>query len=195
MIHFDKMTPAQIKDQCILRPYAPDRCPEGTTGHHCVPDHCLKKPDSQGGGRYPGAISHGEGLCVCVSGSTKSKSEDDEDISKKDFKGKDKEQQWFNALAEHGRIHALFDIEESNLGKAGDPPNSATLGDLEDAAAEAVSAVTGCDKDKLKKQMREYHKNKKMNASNKYRADPNGRRKAPPYSQMGSNTPSGGMGR
>jgi len=139
---------------------------------------------------YPGGISHGDGLCVCVNGATKSTSRSGTNISKEDYST---EKKWFSALADHGRIHALFDKAESDLGKAGKPKNSATLGQLESAAAEAVSEVTGCDEADLKKQMREYHKDKDMGANQKYRADPYGRRKAPPYSQMGSNTPVGGM--
>jgi hypothetical protein len=189
VIHFAKMTPAQFKDQCVLRPYSKG-CPGDQTPHHCVPDHCFNKPDSQGGGMYTGGVAHADGLCVCVSGATKSSDKGGGNISKEDFPS---EKKWFTALAEHGRIHALFDKAESDLGKAGDPKSSATLGQLESEAAKAVSEVTGCDEADLKKQMREYHKDKDMGANQKYRADPYGRRKAPPYSQMGSNTPAGGM--
>jgi hypothetical protein len=192
VIHTGKQAMAAAgDDQCVLRPYK-DGCPGDLTPHHCVPDHCFKKPDSQGGGMYPGGIEHGDGLCVCVSGATKSTDKSGNNISREDFTSDKKH---FDALAEHGRIHSLFDKAESTLGKAGDPPNSAKLGDLEDAAAEAISQVTGCDKDDLKKQMRKHHLDNGMQANDKFRADPYGRRKAPPYSKMGTNSRAGGMTR
>ena len=178
-------------DQCVLRPYK-DKCPGGLTPHHCVPDHCFKKQDSQGGGTYPGGIEHGDGLCICVSSATKSTNKHGKSVSRDDFTTDKKH---FDALAEHGRIHNLFDKAESTLGENGDPVNSAKLGDLEDAAAEAISEVTGCDKADLKMQMRKHHLHNGMHAKDKFRADPFGRGKAPPYTRMGTNSRAGGATR
>lgn len=193
MIHTGKQTTAASDDQCKLRTYE-EGCPGDLTPHHCVPDHCFTKPPSQtvSGDRFPGAPSHAEGLCVCVSGATKSTSTKGESISKMDFKS---EAKWESSLAEHGRIHAKFDKAESDLGKAGDPKNSAELGKLEDAAAKAISQVTGCDEADLKRQIRKHHADCGLGEKTKFRADPYGRRKAPPYTQMGTNTKVGGMGR
>jgi len=192
VIHSGKQTmKMNSDDQCVLRPYK-DGCPGGLTPHHCVPDHCFKKPDSQGGGMYPGGLAHADGLCVCVAGSTKSKDKHGNSISREDYTTDKKH---FNDLAEHGRIHNLFDKAEADLGANGDPVNSAKLGDLEDAAAEAVSQVTGCDEADLKKQMRKHHLDNGMHANDKYRADPYGRQTAPPYSRMGTNSRAGGATR
>jgi hypothetical protein len=152
-----------------------------------VPDHCFKKPPSQGGGYYPGAVEHADGLCVCVTGSTKSKTPAGKSVSRDDFATDDAH---FNALAEHGRIHKRFDEAEQKLGAraANDPPNSATLGELEDEAAKVIAKVTGCDEKDLKDQMRKYHQGKGLNASDKFRADPYGGQTAPPYSRMGTNS-------
>jgi hypothetical protein len=186
MMHSGKQTMASAgDDQCQLRSYK-DGCPGGLTPHHCVPDHCFKKPDSQGGGLYPGGLSHGDGLCVCVKGSTKSTGAAGGNVSRKNFSSDKKH---FDALAEHGRIHKLFDKAEADLGKAGKPPNSAKLGELEDAAAKVISQVTGCDEKDLKKQIRAHHQSRGLAPDHKFRADPFGRKKAPPYSTMGSKTP------
>lgn len=192
MIHSGKQTmKANADDQCVLRPYK-DGCPGDLTPHHCVPDHCFKKPDSQGGGIYPGGLEHADGLCVCVSGATKSTAKTGGTVSREDF---NTDKQHFNALAEHGRIHNLFDKAEADLGKNSTPPNSATLGDLENEAAKAVSEVTGCDEADLKQQMRKHHRDNGLNASDKFRADPYGRQTAPPYSRMGTNSRAGGATR
>jgi hypothetical protein len=110
-------------------------------------------------------------------------------ISREDYAT---EKAWFADLAEHGQIHAKFDKAEADLGKAGDPKNSAELGDIENAAAKAVSEVTGCDEGDLKDQMRKHHRDKGLPAKTKLRADPYGKAKAPPYTQMGTNTKVGG---
>jgi hypothetical protein len=46
-----------------------------------------------------------------------------------------------------------MDEAEAALGAAGDPLYTASLGDMEQAAAKA----TGCDKEKLKSDLRIYH--------------------------------------
>lgn len=194
MIHVGKQVMAAAgQDQCTLRPYS-DGCPSPLTPHHCVPDHSFEKPEGQGGGRYAGAITHGEGLCVCVTGEVKStkKSKTGRGVARISQEDYADEKKWFADLAEHGQIHAKFDKAEADLGKAGDPKNSAEITDLESAAAKAISEVTGCDETDLKEQMRTYHRGKGLGAKTKLRADPYGKAKAPPYTQMGTNTTVGG---
>ncbi|MCG8080325.1 MAG: DUF4150 domain-containing protein [Candidatus Thiodiazotropha taylori] len=168
-------------DKCTLKPYK-DGCDGGKTPHHCVPDHCFKEKGKDGE-YYPGAVKHSEGLCICVSGSTKSTTPSGGTTRKKDHATEEK---FVAALAEHGRIHHKFDKLERELGNNGDPKNTATIGDLEDKAAEVIAEVTGCDKGKLKKQMRDYHQGKGVGDSTKLRADPFGRRKNPPKNVMGT---------
>jgi hypothetical protein len=185
------IAPPSNDDKCTLKPYK-DGCPGGKTPHHCVPDHCFKEK-GESGNYYPGAVKHADGLCVCVEGSTKSKTPSGGITRKKDHAS---EEEFVAALAEHGRIHNKFDKLEKELGDKGDPKNSASLGDLEDKAAEVIAEVTGCDKDNLKKQMRDYHKDKGLDKSTKLRADPFGRKKNPPTSQMGiSNATASGVSR
>lgn len=154
-----KNPPHATKCQCRLRTYKEGKktCGKGKTPHHLVPDHCFKQP-GEDGQYYKGAVEHSEGLCVCVTGATK-------------------------ATGQHKRVHRKFDARESALGKAGKPPNSATLGQLEDAAAESVAAVTKCDPGDLKTQLRTHHKD--LEPDTRLRADPWGRRKSPPYAKMG----------
>lgn len=151
--------PPPNKEDCRLRPYKPKTCPDGKTGHHCVPDHCLLAPTVKGkkGKRYPGVVSHGKGLCVCVEGAGK--------------------------IGPHGKIHKKFDKLEKKLGEA---DGTATLGELEDAAAEAISEETGCNKEDLKKQMRDYNQSKGMGPDTRLRADPFGTGGAP-AGAMGTN--------
>ncbi len=181
--HLSKLTPKNPgKPKCTLQPYSKP-CPPGQTGHHCVPDHCFKEA-GRGGKAYPGAVPHKDGLCICVSGATKSTGKGGKRIKQ----GKTPDAKHFAALAEHGRIHKLFDMMEAELGKMGDPPNTAKLGELEDAAAEVIALVTGCDEDDIKKQLRDYHKKRGLGASTKLRADPFGRRANPPRGGMGTRT-------
>jgi len=190
--HLDTMAVAmpEREEKCRLRPYK-EGCEGNKTPHHCVPDHCFKETPSKGGRYYPGAVKHADGLCVCVEGATKSTTPTGERVRKKDFASEELHEA---ALAEHGRIHLKFDKLEKELGNAGTPKNSAALGDLEDKAAEAISEVTGCDKEDLKKQMREHHQSKGLDQDTKLRADPCGRAKLPPYDQMGaSNVSATGM--
>jgi len=190
-INADTQSPPAPDDKCKLRPYK-DGCPGKKTPHHCVPDHCFKEKGG-GGEYYPGAVQHSEGLCVCVEGATKSSTPSGEHVKKKDYPTPEEH---VAALAEHGRIHAKFDKLESQLGSKGTPKNTAKLGDLEDKAAEVIAEVTGCDKDDLKKQMRDFHEGKGLDESTKLRADPSGHRSNPPRAQMGvSNATAGGATR
>ncbi|MEJ2403679.1 MAG: DUF4150 domain-containing protein [Candidatus Thiodiazotropha sp.] len=176
---------------CVLKPYK-DGCSGGKTPHHCVPDHCFKEK-GEDGAYYPGAVKHSEGLCICVSGATKSSTPSGGTTRRKDHANRELH---VASLAEHGRIHHKFDKLERELGNSGTPKNTASLGDLEDKAAEVISEVTGCDKDNLKTQMRDYHKNKNLEPSTKLRADPFGRRQNPPRNLMGtSNTPAASTSR
>jgi hypothetical protein len=154
--------------KCQLTPYK-DGCAGGKTPHHCVPDHCFKESGPKGA-YYPGAVKHADGLCICVSGATKSTPAPGSP----------------DTLADHGKIHQLFDAQERKLGDAGSPKNTASLGSLEDAAAKCVSEVTGCDEKDLKKQMRDYHQGKGIGPNTKLRADPFGKRANPPFGEMGA---------
>lgn len=174
-VYVSEMGPAGAPrdPKCQLTPYKKG-CKGGKTPHHAVPDHCFKQKGA--GGYYPKAIKHADGLCICVSGATK---------SAKSGTGKRAQ------LKEHGKIHKLFDAMETALGAAGDPPNTASLGDLEDAAAECIAEVTGCDEKDLKKQLRDYHQSKGLGPKTKLRADPFGRRANPPFAKMGGKARAG----
>jgi hypothetical protein len=185
-----KNKPPRPEDEskCQLRPYNPNTCPKGTTPHQCVPDHCFREP-GKGGARYKGAISRGKGLCVCVTGAGKSDDTSGGHASAGDFASvKDH----YLDLAEHGRIHMVFDALEAKLGAQGNPPNSATLGDLEDAAAKVIAVVTGCKPSELKNQLREHHDGCKMSEDWRCRADPHGQLEAPDFDDLGSLTKIGG---
>ncbi|WP_088501831.1 DUF4150 domain-containing protein [Burkholderia ubonensis] len=165
--------------RCRLRPYR-DGCPGGATPHHVIPDHCFKQP-GENGAYYPGAIQHADGLSVCVDGKTKSSAESGGTVKRN---GK-RLVQYYRELAQHGQIHARFDIIEAGLGKLGKPPGTATLGQLEDVGAGVVSQVTGCNKEDLKRQLREYHQARGLSPSTKLRADPFGKVKNLNPAQMG----------
>jgi hypothetical protein len=179
-VHVSTLRPGKGSAKCTLQPYN-KKCPKGQTGHHCVPDHCFKAA-GPGGKPYPGAVPHKDGLCICVSGATKSSGKAGGFVKKA---GKS-DPKHFAALAEHGRIHKVFDMIEAKLGAKGVPPNTAKLGDLEDAAAEVISVVTGCDEKDIKKQLRNYHKKRGLKADTKLRADPFGRKPNPPSAGMGN---------
>lgn len=190
-VNGDTQTPPETDDKCKLRPYS-EGCEGGKTPHHCVPDHCFKER-GKAGTYYPGAIEHSKGLCICVEGATKSSTPEGGHTKKKDHASPEAH---IAALAEHGRIHHKFDKLERALGEAGNPKNTASLGELENKAAEVIHEVTGCDKDNLKKQMRDYHQNNNLGESTRLRADPFGRRANPPSGQMGTtNATAGGATR
>lgn len=153
--------PTPSPQDCILRPYKKG-CPDKKTPHHCVPDHCFKKPTIKGvlGARLPGSPSHADGLCICVDGATKS--------TKKPPPNE-------NDLATHGKIHLKFDKLEKALGLASEIKRTAKLGDLENAAAKTIAEETGCNEAHIKKQLREHHK--KLSEDYVCRADPSGKAK------------------
>lgn len=186
MVEQDTQVPPPTDDKCKLKPYK-EGCSGGKTPHHCVPDHCFKEKGKDGD-YYPGAVEHKDGLCICVEGATKSSKPSGGHAKKKDYSSSDEH---IAALAEHGRIHHKFDKLERQLGNNGTPKNTASLGELENKAAEAISEVTGCDKDDLKKQMRNHHKG--LDESTKLRADPYGRRQNPPSAQMGVTNQTAGV--
>lgn len=165
--------------RCRLRPYK-ERCPNGQTPHHVVPDHCFKQPGDNGA-YYNGAIRHGDGLSVCVDGKGKFNTPDGGTTTKTGRRLI----QYYPELAQHGQIHARFDIIERGLGKIGTPKGTASLGQLEDIGAGVVSQVTGCNKEDLKRQLREYHQSKGLPPETKLRADPSGAIKNLDASKMG----------
>ncbi|MET3140277.1 hypothetical protein AAKU61_004666, partial [Undibacterium sp. GrIS 1.2] len=154
--------------RCKLRPYK-EGCPSGTP-HHVVPDHCFKQPGDNGA-YYPGGIKHADGLCICVEGATKSTGSDGTPVKNK---SKLNIKDVLSKLAEHGKIHALFDPLEEALGKLGSPQGTAKLGQLEKTGAMVVGKVVGCDPQDLEKQLRSYHQSKGLDPSVSLRADPFG---------------------
>ncbi|UZZ13284.1 DUF4150 domain-containing protein [Ectopseudomonas mendocina] len=153
--------------KCMLTTYgAQPECCDGKTKHHIVPDHCFKGPGSED--YYSGIkdMSHGKGLCICVSG--------------KDKNAKRKQ---------HARIHDSYDaIEDSQ------PDGKWTFAKARDAAADTCSEVTGCNKACLKQQMNQYYKDKGVNDSTVLRADSGGNRTPPPRSEMGTRSVANGSG-
>jgi hypothetical protein len=172
--------------RCKLRPYSVG-CPSGTP-HHVVPDHCFKNPGT--GIRYPGALTHGEGLSICVSGSGKHSTPDGGHTKR----GKKPVPQFLSEVAEHGQIHIAMDLAEAALGEVGNPKGTATLGQLELVGATTAGAVTGCDKADLQRQLREYHQSKGLGPNIKLRADPTGAIKNLDPTKMGTSTPGGASG-
>lgn len=172
--------------RCKLRPYS-QGCPSGTP-HHVVPDHCFKQPGS--GERYPGAIIHGEGLSICVTGAGKHSKPDGGHTTR----GKKPLAQFLSEVAEHGQIHVAMDAAEALLGANGNPKGSATLGQLEHAGALTAGKITGCDQADLQRQLREYHQSKGLGPNIKLRADPTGTIKNLDPKVMGTKTPAGPFG-
>jgi len=153
--------------RCILRPYEPDTCKPGRTGHHVVPDRVFRV-GKRGSGRIPGGISEAEGLVICVDGANASRSK------------------------EHGKIHAIYDPMEAVAGLTGTPVGTAKLGVLEAAGALAAGKVTGCNPLALEAQLRAYHQAKGLNIDTVVRADPTGKLPVD-VSKLGKGaTPSGG---
>jgi hypothetical protein len=147
--------------KCVLAPYGsqPECCePPERTKHHCVPDHCFKEP-GETGRYYPGikGMSHGKGLCICVT-------------------GKDKNEK----RKQHAKIHNDFDTAEDNHYPKW------TFKEAKEEAASACSKHTKCDEDCLKHQIDQYHKDFNVDDYTALRADSGGNYAPPPYDQMGT---------
>jgi hypothetical protein len=205
------------KKKCELFPYSErdKKCPKGmtdikTNAHHAIPDHCWRAGgitqktinagmknagDSggllgklvqhfgmdgtqalddllPGGSYYDARMNKEKGLSICVTGNGKN--------------------------LQHGAIHKAMDSLEDQLGAKGDPKYTATLKDMEEAAAESISKVTGCDKQNLKDQLRKYHNDLGFNEPEKtlLRADSGGKNTSQwgkdPIFSRGSNSGSDG---
>ena len=161
--------------KCVLAPYGsqPECCGDPKkTKHHVVPDHCFKGPGSQDYYKGIKDMSHGQGLCICVTGEDKN----------------DKRKQ-------HARIHNKFDdIEDKKK------PDDATAGtwtfeEAKAAAAETCSEVTKCDEACLKHQMTEYYKDKNVNNDTVLRADSAGNADPPARGGMGTTMGAGSSAR
>jgi len=158
------------KPNCELFPYKDrkTKCSgKGQASHHVIPDHCWRPgsgiqkliPSDRMGAEIDDMLTHdnyyyqnmnkAEGLSICVDGGGKT--------------------------GTHGVIHGLFDPAEAAIGKIGKPPFTGKLGDLEDAAAKAVSLATGCPEASIKTQLREYHNTKALDEGKMLRADPFGK--------------------
>ncbi|WP_171431396.1 hypothetical protein [Pseudomonas aeruginosa] len=151
------------RGRCILRPYRPDLCKaQGLTGHHVVPDRAFRLGPRQGANRQqiPGGISEAQGLVICV-------------------KGKGRQD-------EHGRIHKIYDQLEKKIGAGGTPKGTASLLELEIAAATSVSRVTKCKAKDLTTQLRAYHQANGMDPDFVVRADP--------YGALAKTIPMGSLG-
>jgi hypothetical protein len=155
--------------KCVLAPYGsqPECCePPKRTKHHAVPDHCFKAPGE--GGYYQGIenMSHGKGLCICVTGEDKNEKR-----------------------KQHAKIHKDFDkAEDANKDRKW------TFGKAKKEAAKACSKHTGCNKDCLEHQINQYHKDKNVNDNTTLRADSGGNHTPPNPAEMGTNTAAGAAG-
>jgi hypothetical protein len=199
--------------RCTLRPYQPNRCPPGQTGHHVVPDHCFTQP---GGERYANVPSNAKGLVICVGGAGKHTNQDGSSAGSlkklikktwREMKGSTLQEKaeaalavkhgYISNLAEHGRIHFKFDAQEQAEGMLGKPPGTMELGKMEAMAAKVVAEETGCDAKDLEKQLREHHKSDPYKLGEKalVRADPFGQVKGLDITKMGRPDQIPGAGR
>jgi Domain of unknown function (DUF4150)/GHH signature containing HNH/Endo VII superfamily nuclease toxin 2 len=164
------------------------------TFHHVVPAHCFMPVGARGTEVKPydhvKDYDDTKAPCVCLDGKTKSDSGAD---------GKKKQ---------HGRVHDVLDKAEADAmehtpaetptGKPkmrrGERVIDSTAGtwkfeDANEKGCDAVSQVTGCDKECMKQQCAAAHKNmeKNIGPDTPLRADPHG--KAPPDFVPGGATP------
>ena len=167
--------------RCKLRPYSEldGKCPGGGTPHHVVPDHCFRPIGQKT--PYSWGISHADGLTICVSGAGKRTGRDGTSVTQ----GKMPLRSLYRKLAEHGRIHTRMDAAEKALGAIGNPKNTAPLSAIEDAGARSVAKVTGCNKEDLERQLREYHQSKGLPPDTVVRADPFGKARDLDESKLG----------
>ncbi|NHZ37948.1 hypothetical protein [Massilia rubra] len=158
------------KDKCKIYSYkdAQKECPDGRS-HHIVPDRCWRSPGTRGpktgkvslgpmldsildeylpgrggGYYYADKMDEGKGQCICVS------------------------------EEKHLAIHKMYDQSEKIVGEKAIPKWTATLDELEAVGAESVSAVTGCDENKIKNTLRSRHENLGLSKDTLLRADPHG---------------------
>jgi hypothetical protein len=156
---------------CRLRKYS-EGCADAlpySTPHHVVPDRAFREPGSEK--LYDPGLTHGDGYTICVDGGTPR------------FSGPN--------ANEHGMIHAFYDARERQLGKAGNPPGTAKLEDLEAAGVQAAAQVTGCNPVTMLQQLQTYHRSKGLPGSMRFRAT-----KRPPWpssSQIGNGTGTNGF--
>ena len=142
---------------CSLVPFDFGCC-DKKTPHHIVPAHCFLPSGERAAGsgaRYPGTESYDDtkAPCICLDGATK---------SARDALGNKKD---------HGLVHDIVDpledgYMESNriVGPRGGVKVKKTAGtwsfeQANEAGAESVSQVTGCDKECLKLQSEAAHQN------------------------------------
>lgn len=128
---------------------------------------------------------------MCASGKTKSSKPDGTRAKKGLFA---QARDWFNALDEHGKIHAILDAEETILGAKGTPKGTTSLGEMEIAGVAAAAKVLGCDAKEMLTDLRAKHKADGLPADMKVRADPYGSVRTLDPSQMGTGTSTGGHG-
>lgn len=152
--------------KCVLAPYGaqPECCePPKRTKHHVVPDHCFKAPGEEGK-YYKGIkdMSHGKGLCICVTGEDKNEKR-----------------------KQHAKIHKDFDKAED------DSYDRWSFKDAKKAAAESCAKHTDCDEACLDHQITQYYKDKGVNDETMLRADSGGNRVPPNPSAMGTRKKAG----
>jgi hypothetical protein len=139
--------------KCQMRPYRPDKCPEGKTGHHAIPVHCFMPPGARKAGGQPvyegcGGYDEDKAVVICVDGAGKE--------------------------GTHGRIHDTFDALEDDPKRKG----VWSYKQAENAAVKSVCEETNCDEGCIRAQIRHNHKNEMdIKDDTTLRADSTGKRK------------------
>lgn len=136
---------------CRLRKYK-EGCAGGKTPHHVVPDRVFRMPGKES--PYAGGLAHGDGYTICVDGPVPVR------------KGA--------RANEHGLIHAIYDPLEAALGAKGNPPGTASLGEIEALGVAAAAKITGCNPVRMAAELRAHHQAEGLSVSTKVRADPTG---------------------
>lgn len=144
---------------------------KGGKAHHMVPDRAWRSPGTRGewtsippidaklsdlresipgigklykGGYYYSNMDEGKGLCICLTGD------------------------------DHDKVHAIYDEIEKVAGLSNKPQYTAKLQQLEELAAKTISAVTGCNEEKLKEDLKNHHESLGFSEDTLVRADPRG---------------------
>ncbi len=145
--------------KCVVSPYSPNNCcpskPGGKapTPHHVVPKSQFKEPGKGGTEFYDKpdkTYNANKAPCICAEGESHS------------------------GEGSHPEIHAAtnkltrqaFGVEPHTQI---DPTETWTLGEAESAGSQAVSDVLGCPKECIEAQVRQGHKDMKLNKSDEVR--------------------------
>lgn len=130
-------------DRCRLKPYNELECDESKgkrrDKHHVLPNRAFQLGKRADNLLMPGGVPEDKGLSICL---------DSNKLGKE---------------SEHNSVHEAYREAEKLLGADRcSPKGLALLDQIEDAAAEAIEKGTEglCKKEDIKKQLRDYHKNK-----------------------------------